>query len=366
MVNDGEKHLKHFVMERKIKPRPLEAVKDIEKQFIIPFLWFDNNAEEAANYYVSVFKNSVIKTITRYGEEGATVSGMPKGSVMTVSFRIEGMEFTALNGGPAFKVSPAISFMVNCRTREKIDELWSALSEGGNILMELGEYHFSKRYGWVQDKFGVSWQLIMSDEHYNISPCLMYSGNQRGKAEEAINFYMSVFRNSSVEIIEKYKEGGEGQSDDVAYASFNLTCQNFKAMDSGNDVSFLFNPAVSFVVNCKNQQEIDFFWDKLTEGGDPQAQQCGWLADRYGVSWQIIPANLSLWLSDPESEAGKNVMSAMTPMKKLDFNVLKAAYDGGMTNDDSEIDFQEQGAHSFEAAENSYKKLESLSPNEEL
>ncbi|HEX2396382.1 MAG TPA: VOC family protein [Bacteroidales bacterium] len=349
--------------ERKIKPRPLEAVRDIEKQFIVPFLFFDNNAEEAANYYASVFKNSLVKSTTRYTEDAAKVSGMPKGSVMTVTFRIEGMDFAAINGGPVFHLNPAISFMVNCRTREKIDELWSKLSDGGNILMELGEYPFSERYGWVQDKFGVSWQLIMSSEHYILSPCLMFSGNQRGKAEEAINFYMSVFKNSSVERIEKYKEGEEGPAGTVAYASFNLICQNFKAMDSGVEVPFIFNPAVSFVVNCQNQQEIDYFWTKLTEGGDPKAQQCGWLADRYGVSWQIVPSNLNLWLSDPESEAGRNVMNALIPMKKLDFNVLKSVYDGSMTNDDSEIDFQEQGAHSFEAAENSYKKL---APNEEL
>jgi predicted 3-demethylubiquinone-9 3-methyltransferase (glyoxalase superfamily) len=291
---------------------------------------------------------------------------MPKGSVMTVSFQIEGMDFTALNGGPAFKISPAVSFMVNCRTREKIDDLWSKLSEGGQVMMEIGEYPFSERYGWVQDRFGVSWQLIMSAEHYNIAPSLMFSGDHRGKAEEAINYYMSVFKNSSVERIAKYKEGDEGPEGLVAYATFNLTCQNFKAMDSGIDVSFGFNPAVSFVVNCYNQAEIDYYWDKLTAGGDPNAQQCGWLADRYGVSWQIVPASLGLWLSDSESEAGRNVMNALIPMKKLDFNVLKQAYDGGMTNDDSEIDFQELGAHSFEQVEKSYKKDESLSPNEEL
>ncbi len=353
-------------MERKIKPRPLDAVREMEKQFIIPFLWFDGQAEDAANFYVSVFKNARVKTKTNFSEEGARSSGMPKGSVMTVSFQIDGLDITALNGGPAFSITPAISFMVNCRTKEKIDGLWEQLSEGGQIMMELGTYPFSERYGWVQDKFGVSWQLIMSQEHYNIAPCLMFSGNQRGKAEEAINYYMSVFHNSSVERIAKYKEGDEGPEGTVAYASFNLICQNFKAMDSGIDVPFQFNPAVSFAVNCYNQAEIDYFWDKLSEGGDPEARQCGWLADRYGVSWQIVPAALGLWVSDAESEAGRNVMKALLPMKKLDFNVLKQAYDSGMTNDDSEIDFQEQGAHSFEQVEKSYSKNDFLSPNEEL
>lgn len=353
-------------MERKIKPRPLETVREIEKQFIVPFLWFDNNAEEAANFYTSVFRNSRVKTINRYSEEGAKSSGLPKGSVMTVSFQIEGLDITGMNGGPAFNINPAISFMVNCKTREKIDDLWSRLSDGGHIMMEIGQYPYAERYGWVQDKYGVSWQLIMSPEHYNIAPCILFTGQQRGKAEEAINFYMSVFKNSSVETIEKYSEDQEGLTGAVSYASFHLICQSFKAMDSGIEMPFTFNPAFSFVVNCQNQSEIDYFWDKLTEGGDPNAQVCGWLADKYGLSWQIVPASLNLWLNDHESEAGRNVMNALIAMKKLDMNVLKAAYDGGMTNDDSEIDFQEQGAHSFEQAENSYKKYDSLTPNEEL
>jgi len=348
-------------MERKIKHRPLDAVREMEKQFIVPFLWFDNNAEEAAHFYASVFNNARVKTTTRYSEEGAKASGLPKGSIMTVSFQIDGLDIAAINGGPVFKISPAISFMVNCRTKDKIDDLWSKLSDGGNIMMELGEYPFSERYGWLQDKYGVSWQLIMTPEHYKIAPCFMFSGNQQGKAEEAINYYMSVFKNSSVERIEKYTAGQEGPEGFVSYSSFNLICQNFKAMDSGVDVPFSFSPAVSFVVNCQNQNEIDYFWDKLTAGGDPDAQQCGWLADRYGVSWQVVPSALNLWLSDSESEAGRNVMNALIPMKKLDFNALKYAYDNGMS--DSDIDFQEQGAHSFESVENSYNKL---NPNEEL
>ena len=351
-------------MERKIKPRPLEAVREMEKQFIVPFLWFDNNAEEAAHFYASVFKNSRVKTTTRYNEESAKASGMPKGSVMTVSFQIEGMEFTAINGGPAFQISPAISFMVNCRTREKIDDLWNKLSDGGHVMMELGNYPFSERYGWVQDKYGVSWQLIMGPEHYNIAPCLMFTGSQRGKAEEAINFYMSVFKNSSVERIEKYAEGEQGLVNTVKYASFNLICENFKAMDSGIEVPYTFSPAISFVVNCQNQQEIDYFWDKLTEGGDPNSQQCGWLADRYGMSWQIVPASLGLWISDSDSEASRKVMSALIPMKKLNMNELKSLYESEMS--DGDIDFQELGAHNVESVENSYKKLESLTPNEEL
>jgi predicted 3-demethylubiquinone-9 3-methyltransferase (glyoxalase superfamily) len=122
--------------------------KNLQK--IIPNLWFDNQAEEAANFYVSIFKNSKIGDITRYGEAAAEISGKPKGSVMTITFQIEGQEFTALNGGPQFKFTEAISLLVNCETQQEVDELWEKLSEGG----EEGPC------GWLKDKYGVSWQVV--------------------------------------------------------------------------------------------------------------------------------------------------------------------------------------------------------------
>ena len=119
-------------------------------QKITPFLWFDARAEEAANFYTSIFKNSKVGKVAHYGEEGAKASGVPRGTVMTVVFQLEGQEFVALNGGPHFTFSPAISFVVNCYTQEEVDELWEKLSDGGQ----------KNRCGWLQDKFGVSWQIV--------------------------------------------------------------------------------------------------------------------------------------------------------------------------------------------------------------
>jgi predicted 3-demethylubiquinone-9 3-methyltransferase (glyoxalase superfamily) len=119
-------------------------------QKITPCLWFDNQAEEAVNFYVSIFKNSKVGRIARYGEAGAEVSGRPKGTVMTVEFQLEGQEFLALNGGPIFKFTEAVSFVVNCETQEKIDEMWEKLSKGG----EKGQC------GWLKDKYGLSWQIV--------------------------------------------------------------------------------------------------------------------------------------------------------------------------------------------------------------
>ena len=119
-------------------------------QKITPFLWFDNNAEEAAKFYTSIFKNSRILDIASYGEAGSEASGRPKGTIMTVTFELEGQRFIALNGGPVFKFNPAISFCVNCETQEEVDQFWDKLSEGGEI----------EQCGWLKDKFGVSWQIV--------------------------------------------------------------------------------------------------------------------------------------------------------------------------------------------------------------
>jgi predicted 3-demethylubiquinone-9 3-methyltransferase (glyoxalase superfamily) len=119
-------------------------------QKITPFLWFDDKAEKAVNFYVSLFKNSKIGTITRYGKEGAEISGRPEGTAMTVAFQLDGQEFMALNGGPLFKFTEAISFLVNCETQQEVDDLWEKLSEGGK----------KSRCGWLKDRYGLSWQIV--------------------------------------------------------------------------------------------------------------------------------------------------------------------------------------------------------------
>ena len=161
-------------------------------QKITPCLWFDNQAEEAAKFYVSLFKKSAIGAVTRYGKEGFAVHGRPEGSAMTVSFSLEGQEFTALNGGPHFK----------------------------------------------------------------------------------------------------------------------------------------FSEAISFVVKCESQSEVDHYWDKLGDGGDERARQCGWLKDKYGVSWQIVPAALFEMMAGADSRKSGRVMRAMLQMKKLDLAALRQAYEG--------------------------------------
>jgi predicted 3-demethylubiquinone-9 3-methyltransferase (glyoxalase superfamily) len=161
---------------------------------ITPHLWFDNNAEEAANFYTSIFKNSKIKNVT-------TLHNTPSGTVEIFTVELLGQEFTFISAGPLFKFNPSISFLVTCSTKEEVDTLWKKLSEGGTALMELAEYPFSEKYGWVQDEYGVSWQVMFMEERrikQRIIPTLMFVGKQCGKAEEAINFYASVFDGARV------------------------------------------------------------------------------------------------------------------------------------------------------------------------
>lgn len=300
-------------------------------QKITPFLWFDNNAEEAAKFYTSLFKNSKIGKVVHYSDAGAAASGRPKGSVMTIPFELEGYQFTALNGGPIFKLTPAVSFFVNCEKQDEVQKLWDKLSQGGKSLMPLDKYPFSEKYGWIQDKYGISWQLFFSQTpvEQKIVPSLMFTGSVSGRAEEAINFYTSVFRDSKVGGIFRY---GPDMSPDkegtITYADYTLEGKVFAAMDSARAHDFIFNEAISFVINCKDQNEIDHYWDKLSEGGDEKAQQCGWLKDKYGVSWQVIPVQLMELLSDPDHAKSQRVMQAMLQMKKIDVGELKNAARG--------------------------------------
>ncbi|WP_318350736.1 VOC family protein [Aquipluma nitroreducens] len=306
-------------METQTKTESDRMKKGMKIQKITPFLWFDRQAEEAVNFYITAFRNSEIKTTTRYSSDGARASGMPENSVMTMAFQIEGKDFVAINGGPVFQINPTISFFVNCESVLEIDRLWKKLSVDGMVMMELDNYPFAEKYGWIQDKFGVSWQLILPEREQKIIPCFMFTGDQHKKAEEAIHFYTSIFKDSEIIQLERYgKEvGPEGA---VVHCKFTLNGQEFIAMDSHENMGMNFNPAISMVVNCETQEEIDYYWEKLSEGGFEGAQQCGWLQDKFGVSWQIVPNVLGELLSK-----GGNVMQTMLQMKKLDIKMLQDA-----------------------------------------
>ena len=291
---------------------------------IIPCLWFDSNAEEAVNFYTSVFQNTTKGDKLYYDELSAEVSGQPEGSLLTFEFTLCGQKFVAMNGGPVFRFSPAVSFYVECNGRDELTTLWNALSASGKVLMELDKYPYSELYGWTEDRFGLSWQLILSENKQNIRPVIMLSGNNYGKAEKAMNFYTSFFPSGEIKTIARYGPEQPAETGKVAFAIFSLAGHEFVMMESGYDHKFSITQAVSFMIECEGQEEVNMYWDRLTGGGEEQP--CGWLLDRYSLAWQVVPLQLNSLLASNDRQKARNAMKAMLEMKKLDINVLMDAF----------------------------------------
>lgn len=287
-------------------------------------MWFDKEAKEAAEFYTSLFPNSKITNIN-------TLHDTPSGDADMVSFELAGQKFMAISAGPYFKFNPSISFLVICNTKDEVDKLWANLGKDGEVRMELGEYPFSKWYGWTDDKYGLSWQIILDDGHYpyrqKITPSLLFVGAAYGKAEEAMNFYASIFPDSKVGDIARYPAGMAPEKEGtVMHGAVTLAGQEFFAMDSAQEHKFAFNEAISFIVNCEDQKEIDYFWDKLS--AVPESEQCGWLKDKYGVSWQIVPSAMEKMMQEKDETKLNRVTQAFLKMKKFDLAELERAYKG--------------------------------------
>jgi len=292
-------------------------------QKIVPHLWFDKEAQEAAALYTSLFEGSKINSSN-------TLHDTPSGDADVLSISLAGQEFMLLNAGPLFKFNPSVSFLISCNTKEEVDILWGKLSKGGSTLMELNSYPFSERYGWLQDKFGLSWQLMYRSDGVitqKITPTIMYVGDQCGKAEEAINMYASIFHNSKVGDILRYSAGEDPDTvGTIKHAAFSLEGVDFAAMDSARMHMFTFNEAISFIINCETQDEIDYYWEKLS--ADPASEQCGWLKDKFGLSWQVVPVEMNRMMENEDPEKIARVTQAFLKMKKFDIAELKQAYEG--------------------------------------
>ncbi len=300
---------------------------------ITPHLWFDREAKEAADFYVSAFPRSKVTATS-------TLRGVPSpsGDCDVVSFELSGQPFTAISAGPVFKFNPSISFFVNFdpsrdkEARKHLDGLWEKLAQGGQPLMPLDKYPFSEHYGWIQDRYGLSWQLILSkpqgEERPAIVPSLLFVGAVAGRAEEAVNLYLSVFKGSRWGNVVRYGKGQEPESEgSIMFSDFALGGQWFAAMDSAGSHKFAFNEAISLLIPCGSQGEIDYYWEKLS--ADPRAEQCGWLKDRFGVSWQVWPTEMGEMLSRGTPEQTARVTRAFLQMKKFDLEKLRAAFAGG-------------------------------------
>ncbi len=297
---------------------------------ITPHLWFDKEAGDAAEFYCSIFPGSKITNLTR-------LHGTPSGDTEVVSFHLSGHPFMGISAGPLFRFNPSVSFFINfdpsrdANARKNLDTMWQRLSHGGNVLMPLDTYPFSERYGWIQDRYGVTWQLILSrpsgEERPFIVPSLAFVGRVSGRAEEAMKFYTSVFRNSKPGNVARYPKGMEPDREGtVMYSDFMIEDQWFAAMDSARKHDFAFNEAISLMVSCDTQQEIDYYWGKLS--AVPEAEQCGWLKDKFGLSWQITPTVMGEMMRGGTDEQIRRVTQAFLPMKKFDIAALTRAYEG--------------------------------------
>lgn len=294
---------------------------------IAPFLWFNTQAEEAIHFYTAVFPNSRVIQMKRYPDDFQVgPQADMAGRVLTAEFELAGERFFALDGGPHFQINPSISFFVHCDSVDEIDALWEHLAAGGSVLMPLQEYPFSTRFGWVCDRYGVTWQLKLESAPQKIVPFLTFTGAQHGKAEEAMRFYADLFAKSSVDTLVHYGAGEEGEAGTLRYGDFRLFGQKFMAIDSGLVHDFTFNEAVSLYLECDSQAELDAIWAELS--AVPESEQCGWLKDRYGISWQVIPVALGDLMNDPDPERAKRVTMALMEMKKIDIAALERARDG--------------------------------------
>lgn len=282
---------------------------------IFPCLWFDTESKEAAEFYCQVF-------------DGKITADTP----VVMNIDLFGQKLMLLNGGPHFTKNPSVSFMVICKTEEEVQQYWDQLIEGGIALMALDSYSWSKKYGWVQDKYGVTWQLFLGDkpESQRIVPTLMFIHQNNGKAKEAMEFYTQTFPNSGIGNILKYGDGGEGHSisepaENVQHAQFTIDGYSFFCMDNSYDHQFDFNEGISIVIMTDSQEETDHLWNTLiSEGG--RESMCGWLKDRYGLSWQIVPKRLIQLMNDSDQEKSQKVVQAMMKMQKIVIKDLEEAY----------------------------------------
>lgn len=281
---------------------------------ITPFLWFDHQAEEAALYYISVFGEGAVHQVVRQGD-----------AVLVVNFLLHGQSFSALNGGPRFNFNPSHSFYVICETEAEVDRVWERLLDGGSVMMALRAYPWSKKYGFLRDRYGLCWQIAhgsLDETGQKFTPCMLFSGPQSGKGAEAVRRYTAIFPDSVIEGILYYAEGEQAPIGTVKHAQFKLSGgQTFMIMDNPMDAAYTFNESVSYVVHCKDQAEVDYYWEQLTTNGGEESM-CGWLKDPFGVSWQVIPKALPKLLGHSDPAIAQKASQALLQMRKIDINKL--------------------------------------------
>lgn len=286
-------------------------------QTIIPHLWYDTEAKEAVAFYVELFGGKIDWTYT--------ITDTPSGDSDLIQFQLGDMTLAAISAGPYFKLNESMSLMVNVANKDEVIRLYQALSEGGRILMPLGEYPFSPYYVWLEDRFGLSWQLSYApdlDKPYQFDICLLFSQEQVGLAQPMLDYYKDKLPQASVGQLSYYGEGEAAvEAAKLNYAELLVAGQKLIVMDHGYGGEASFNEAFSLMVYVDSQDELNFYYDLLS--AVPEAEMCGWVKDQFGISWQIVPRILMEAYDTANPEQIKAVNAAVMTMKRLDFATIQ-------------------------------------------
>jgi predicted 3-demethylubiquinone-9 3-methyltransferase (glyoxalase superfamily) len=282
---------------------------------LIAHLWFDHEALEASKFYVGLFDDAEISNVY-------TLKDTPSGDVEMIDFRLANLNFTAISAGPYFKFNGSVSLMVACETPEEVDHFYEALTQFGKVRMPLDAYPFSARYAWVEDRYGLNWQLILTEAPvHKVRPNFLFV---TGEAEAALAHYESIFDGASIGFVNRYQPGeAVDPKAKINYSELNLLDQQLVLMDHGYGGEEGFNEAFSLMVLCENQVEVDTYWNALSHV--PEAEQCGWLQDAFGVSWQIVPIGLDALMRQGTEAEIERATKAVLSMKKLDIAAIEKA-----------------------------------------
>lgn len=266
---------------------------------ITPCFWFESDSAGAAALYLQAF------------DGGRIIETTP----MSTVWELYGRRLMGINGGPRYRPNGALSLFVQRSTEAEVRSAFELLARDGTVHMPLSVKEWSPLYGWVEDRYGVHWQIAqgrVDAADFTVMPALTFFGARAGRALEALELYTGIFSSSSVD------ERHVGEDGRLMFAVAHLAGQTLAFMDGPESQEIPFSEGASLSVACETQEEIDYFWDALVKGG--QESRCGWLVDRFGVSWQVVPSILGELMSNPAR--AQRVVAAFMPMNKLDLETL--------------------------------------------
>lgn len=283
---------------------------------ITPFLWFPKNIHPILVYYKTIFPELISDPLEKYEET-------PSGSIEFANIKIYDRELLIMAADDTSKFNNSISMTIWCNNLERTKYIWEQLSSTGKVLMNADKYDWSEYYGWCNDKYGLSWQIMYYPDSENmVIPSITMSGANCGKAAEFIENLKPIFKDISINHISKYGKNENGDNPEhIAHCEFTVNNQKYIIMDSSNMHDQNFNESISFLILCKGQDEVDFYWDKIIANGG-EASQCAWCKDKFGISWQVVPEELNQATGNPDPVIAKYALESMLQMSKIIINDL--------------------------------------------